>query len=281
MNDGAGTGVIHKDRRKRDWIQLANDAVEIERLEAYFSGRGYEQHRHDSYAIGYTISGVQSFHYRGALRNNIAGPTTMVLHPDEVHDGQAGADDGFHYRMVYIYPAQIQDVLGGKPLPFIKDGISTDPRLYQATAALLPSPEHRFEKLEYEDAIFDLTQALNVAAGFVQTQVPRIIDYKAAERARDYLEEEPENATTLQRLEEISGRDRWRLSRDFRLLYGTSPHRYLVMRRLARVRFLLRNGTNAAQASVAAGFTDQSHMIRHFTKTFGVSPARWLSILSK
>jgi hypothetical protein len=53
----------------------------------------------------------------------------MVLHPDEIHDGEAGTEAGFHYRMVYIEPALIQKILGGRPLPFIPGGLSADPRL--------------------------------------------------------------------------------------------------------------------------------------------------------
>lgn len=37
---------------------------------------------------------------------------------------------------------------------------------------------------------------------------------------------------TLDTLSQVSGRDRWSLSRDFRTLYGTSPWRYVMMRRL-------------------------------------------------
>jgi AraC-like DNA-binding protein len=30
--------------------------------------------------------------------------------------------------------------------------------------------------------------------------------------------------------------------------------------------------------AAAVGFADQSHMTRHFTKTYGMPPARWLQI---
>ena len=81
---------------------------------------------------------------------------------------------------------------------------------------------------------------------------------------------------TLERLEAVSGRDRWGLSRDFRRLFGTSPYRYLVQRRLEAVKADLRLGVGAAEAALAAGFADQAHMSRHFKKAFGVSPGRWL-----
>ena len=56
----------------------------IERIEGRFSGAAYGPHRHDTYAIGVTLHGVQSFRYRGRTRHSLPGQV-MVLHPDEMH----------------------------------------------------------------------------------------------------------------------------------------------------------------------------------------------------
>ncbi|VVE67023.1 AraC family transcriptional regulator [Pandoraea anapnoica] len=85
---------------------------------------------------------------------------------------------------------------------------------------------------------------------------------------------------TLDELEAATGRDRWSLSRDFRTFYGTSPYRYLTMRRLDDVRHQLLAGTSLVDAAATAGFADQSHMTRHFSKTFGLTPGRWLQVAS-
>ena len=78
----------------RDWIRLAPRQPGIERLEAYFAGHGYDPHRHDTYAIGVTLSGVQLFDYRGTTVHSHLG-RAITVHPDEVHDGRAGTDSGF------------------------------------------------------------------------------------------------------------------------------------------------------------------------------------------
>ena len=65
------------------------------------------------------------------------------------------------------------------------------------------------------------------------------------------------------------------MSRDFRHLHGTSPYRYLTMRRLDAVRDRSQRGESFVQAALACGFNDQSHMTRHFRATYGLSPARW------
>jgi AraC-like DNA-binding protein len=258
-----------------DWFHRAPDIGGLQRFEAFFSGHGYDLHRHDTYAIGRTLAGVQSFQYRGSWRHSLPGGT-LVLHPDEAHDGEAGTETGFQYRMMYIEPALIQQILGGQPLPFIKTGLSTDPRLFAATEALLRSLDCPLDPLEEQDALFDLAQALSTVSGVTPTRPS--FDYVAAERAREYIHSALDRTVTLEELAHHSGRDRWSLSRDFRLLFGTSPYRYLTMRRLDLVRSLLIQGQSLVSAALIAGFTDQSHMTRQFSKTYGLSPARWLKM---
>jgi len=50
------------------------------------------------------------------------------------------------------------------------------------------------------------------------------------------------------------------------------------MRRLDLVRSLLMQGQPLVSAALIAGFTDQSHMTRQFSKTYGLSPARWMKL---
>ena len=81
-------------QNKRDWLVRAPQSRKMERIEAYFGGHGYTPHRHDTYAIGVTEAGVQTFDYRGRVERSTPGQV-VVLHPDEVHDGRAGTEAGF------------------------------------------------------------------------------------------------------------------------------------------------------------------------------------------
>src|SRR6185437_1943955 len=103
-------------------IAIGHGTTGIERLEACFVGPAFSPHRHDTYAIGVTLSGVQSFRYRGVQRYGRPGQY-HVLHPDEIHDGGPGTETGFSYRIVYVDPALVQSALGGRTLPFVADPI--------------------------------------------------------------------------------------------------------------------------------------------------------------
>jgi len=262
-----------------DWVRQAAGHTRLPCIEAYFQGHGYAPHRHDTYAIGRTLAGVQSFRYGREDRHSLPGQS-IVLHPDELHDGHAGTGDGFRYRMVYVPPAVLQPMLGGQPLPFVAGGITADPRLAAPLETLLRGIDAPLAPLQEEDALFDLALALSAVADAPRSGRRRPCDWQAAERARQFLHDhlDASHTVTLADLEQASGQDRWRLSRDFRTLYGTSPYRYGVMRRLDRVRTLIVQGTPPAEAAVATGFFDQSHMTRHFTQAFGLPPARWARI---
>lgn len=261
-----------------DWVRRPVGHGRVERIEAYFGGHGYTPHRHDTYAIGCTLAGVQRFHYRRAQRDSLPG-TVMVLHPDEQHDGEAGTDAGFRYRMLYIEPSLIQQILGGQALPFVEGGLSNDPRLQTALIPLLAEMNAAIDPLEEDEALYDLAHALVAVAGF--RRLRRLPDLAAVARARAYILDSMKHPVSLDDLAQASGLDRWQLCRDFRTLYGTSPHRYLTMRRLDLARKLMTSGQSIVDAALATGFSDQSHMTRRFSAAFGVTPSRWLKQLER
>jgi AraC family transcriptional regulator len=63
-------------------------------------------------------------------------------------------------------------------------------------------------------------------------------------------------------------------SRAFRAAAGTSPHDYIIDRRLARARFLLRDpALGLAAIAQAAGFSSHAHMSAVFKDRLGASPS--------
>lgn len=256
--------------RPANWLIRAPG--EIERIEARFWGVAFSPHRHDTYAIGITLEGVQSFDYRGSTRHSLPRQV-VVLHPDELHDGRAGDGTWFRYKAAYIAPAILQDIIGGRPLPFVAGGISNDARLKQAVAALLDDYDAPLDEAELQDELFDLATALESVGGAMRTI--SAVNCSAVMRARAYIDAHIEQSFTLAELERETRHQRWQLSRDFRKLLGTSPHRYLIARRLDEARRLMAKGQSSAAAAHACGFADQSHFGRRFRKAFGLTPQAW------
>lgn len=252
------------------WIVRAPG--DFERFEACLDGAAYGPHRHDTYAIAITVAGVQSFSYRGSRRHSMPGQV-VVLHPDELHDGYAGDGRRFQYRSASVAPSALQEALGGRALPFLDEGVSDDPRLHATASALIGDLGQALDGLEYDQAMLDLADALS-ALGGEQTKHRRL-DLQAVALARAFIDAYPNTNVRLEDLERASGQDRWQLSRGFRALLGVSPYRYLVFRRLDMARAMMDGSTSLAEIAFASGFSDQSHLTRHFRSAFGLTPAQW------
>ncbi|PVE56476.1 AraC family transcriptional regulator [Agrobacterium tumefaciens] len=258
-------------------VRVVAESRGIERTEVRFHGNGFTPHRHDTYALGLTLHGVQTFRYRGVERFSMPG-NVIVLHPDEVHDGAAGTDAGLIYRMVYMRPELIGAIDGySRSLPFVPDPVVANAEFSRTLAYILSDLDHEPDDLAKDDAIQRIGTILSREAGAPRKQVTKVAQ-SAVLRARDFLlshSDEPVRSATL---ENITGLDRYALARHFTQLLGTSPHRYLVMRRLSRAKQLLLAGSSLAGAAVEAGFADQAHLTRHFRDAFGITPGRWLAL---
>jgi AraC-like DNA-binding protein len=262
----------------RDFIRLAPDAPGFERIEAFFSGHAFDPHRHDTYALGATLSGVQTFRYRGARQDSVSGHV-IALHPDEVHDGEAGAAGGFAYRMLYLAPDLVAAALAGRAgsLPFAgAAAVSRDRGLATALAAALGDLEREPEPLERDQMVLAISEALLALDPSAATGPGEEASCaRAVSLARDYLMANALGAVDSADLERETGLDRFRLARHFRRLCGTSPHRFLTLRRLDHARALIAPRSGLADAAADSGFADQAHMTRHFRSAYGLTPGRY------
>jgi AraC-like DNA-binding protein len=259
-------------------IRVGKGSDGIERIEAFFPSHGFSPHRHDTYAIGITLSGVQTFRYRGQQRYCLPGQC-HILHPDEVHDGSSAADGGFRYRIAYIDPCLIQQAIGGRPLPLVENPVLT---LRPVQKRLLSpmwdmaDPIDALRQTEIASAVAEALEALSPPRP--RRREPLCLD--ALLRVRDLIAAAPATLHTVKELERIAGLDRWTLARQFRAAFGTSPTHFRTMRQLDEVRRLVRCGDSLTDASLQAGFFDQSHMSRMFKQAYGLTPGKWGGSLS-
>lgn len=89
------------------------------------------------------------------------------------------------------------------------------------------------------------------------------------------LREQPETVFSLDAMARMAGFSPWHFLRLFRRHTGLTPHAYQTDCRLRRLRALLRAGTTAAEAALAAGFSDQSHMQRIFKRHHAITPMQF------
>ncbi|HEX3724089.1 MAG TPA: AraC family transcriptional regulator [Nitrolancea sp.] len=277
----SGTGLERScGESAEDWLRTSGPDDGVEFLEAWFQGPAYRKHRHDTYAICLTTCGVQAFDYRGTREISLPGQV-VVLHPDEVHDGFAATEAGFGYRQLYVEPALIFDavqMLSGRPraLPFVRTPVVMNATLAQAITYAFEGGQ---EPLAIDALVVQLAEGLLEAdPSSSSVRIPRHLDIAALQRARQLLDAETTRVVRSAELEAVTGLSRYDLARQFRLMCGTSPYRYSLMRRLDFAREQLAQNQPLGNVAFDSGFADQAHFSRRFKAAYGLTPARYRAL---
>ncbi|SIO64922.1 transcriptional regulator, AraC family [Singulisphaera sp. GP187] len=91
-------------------------------------------------------------------------------------------------------------------------------------------------------------------------------------RVTDHIEGQLDGDLSLGRLAAVAGLSPYHFARLFRVATGTTPHQYVIRRRVERARELLRGGCDIALAAARVGFSGQSHLHHHVRRLLGVTP---------
>ena len=242
----------------------------LEIVAARFRRYAFTPHRHDDYVIGITRYGAQKFRYRGQERCVLPGQA-FIIHPDERHDGRPGTESGYGYHAAYIQPQLISEAIGNRPLPFVAEVVSQNPRLINSLEDLLTIRFDDDEDLHPVGALIALANLLAELAGQALAYQEGV-NHVVINRFKDQFQSDPAARVQLSQLEADYGLDRFTITRQFQRYFGTSPHRFLLMRRLALVKQMMLAGTSLVDAAARSGFADQSHLTRHFRRAFGITP---------
>lgn len=235
------------------------------------TARSFPRHTHDEFGIGLVDAGGHaSWSGKGRVE---AGPGTFIsVNPGEVHDGHALGGHARSWRILYFEPSALQgllaDVTGGKAFEFTQP-VFADPGMRAAFEAAFA----RDEPMACESALLRLIARLRAHSTARASPEPR--GTPDVRRARDRLDSDPSTPVTLDELAGECSLSRYQLLRAFARAFGLPPHAYLLQRRLARARQLIRARTPLAEVAAAAGFSDQSHLTRCFVRQFGVTPGRY------
>jgi AraC family transcriptional regulator len=233
-------------------------------------------HRHESAYFGIVLRGSYTENNRGS--QHVCGPSALVLHPEgDKHSVQ------FHDSPTRIFRVELKRPTLEKVRQFSKvfDSFVPPERLNSASLSWLVTRLHRecmepddVTPLSAEGLILELlAEASRAARGSERRRPPWL------KSARDFLHD---NFTRPFRLDEVAaaaGVHPVYLAREFRRHYRTTPGEYVRMRRVeAACRALSATDAPLSEIAAALGFSDQSHMGRHFKRLTGITPARYRAV---
>jgi AraC-like DNA-binding protein len=97
-------------------------------------------------------------------------------------------------------------------------------------------------------------------------------------RVREYVEVHLSESINLAMLAAVAGLSVHHFAREFKQSFGVTPHHYLTQKRVERAQEMLaQTDLSLSEIAYAAGFSDQSHLARHFRHMLGTTPRdfRW------
>lgn len=268
--------------RLREQVKFWRDPTlnNTEMLRATYVTHSFSRHTHEGYAIGVIDAGVEEFTYQGATHRAIAD-SIVIVHPGEVHTGHAGADEGWQYRMLYPDVGLLQRAIAelqesSAMIPYFPNPVILDNGLAGQLRRLHMALEATNSQLERESRfLWTLTQLISRYAQHRPTILPISPERGAVLRVQDYLHAYFAESISLDQLAQIADLKPLRLLRVFQRETGLPPHAYLVQHRVQQAKLMLSNGRTIAQVAYETGFTDQSHLNRHFKRLVGVTPGQY------
>ncbi|KAF3885046.1 MULTISPECIES: helix-turn-helix domain-containing protein [Nostocales] len=144
--------------------------------------------------------------------------------------------------------------------------------------------KHCYEPVWEMPEINSLTVALAVylirRSSKTPPKIPTVGDglsRNALEKALNYINTHLDGEVTLSKLAEVVGMSQYYFCRLFKQSMGISPYQYLLQQRVERAKQLLEQRKfSIADIALQCGFSNQSHLNRHFKRIVGMTPFMFL-----
>jgi len=95
-------------------------------------------------------------------------------------------------------------------------------------------------------------------------------------RVMAHIEDSLDSNLSQAELAGTAGLSAWHFCRAFKASTGCAPHRFVLLRRLARAQWLLRTTRlSLIEVAAACGFSSHAHLTMVFRREVGVTPSAW------
>ena len=207
----------------------------------------------------------------------------MLVNADQVHDGHKAAENGWSYRAMYPTPELLSNVSlelqGAKSdAPWFPQAVVADAFMANKLRELFTLLSQSSNTLARETLYLStMLQLISRHAKQTKPLLSLTHEPHVVRRMREYLDEHFAENVSMQTLADSAELSPFYLARLFNKTVGLPPHAYQVQRRIHKAKQLLRCDSRYKLSDVAVecGFSDQSHLNRHFKRALGVTPGAY------
>jgi AraC-like DNA-binding protein len=229
----------------------------------------FDRHMHDTWSVIALTRGsavLQSWRWRGTVE---AGDV-FFFNPFEVHMGDS-VEHAVEYEVLYPSRRFMTDCClparGKAMFPMLLTGIV---RRCAATEELLEALSSQTDAAaRIEDSLRKVFERCTL-----DPAAPAADRIAAVDTACRIIGERYGAPLRTETLADLVGLHKSHFVRIFHRVTGIAPQTYLRQVRVAKARELICAGLGLSEAALAAGFCDQAHLNREFSKVYGVTPGR-------
>jgi transcriptional regulator of acetoin/glycerol metabolism len=188
--------------------------------------------------------------------------------------------DGIPLSAVFAFDVSLFRRTADRDIPVRLMSAGGNERLW--TAMLTPPLSRSKVARSSAEAVVHSRARINTLGSFLLAAAPEPsrggLSPAVTRRVCDFIEGHLDEKIRLNGLAALTGLSTDHFARAFHQSVGVPPHTYLLRRRLEHVERMLREThVPLSEIALATGFSDQSHLARHFRRWAGMSPrqVRW------
>ena len=262
-----------KNRYSASWNVKGLKGLEFFR--AYNLIHHFRRHSHEGYTIGIIENGYGDNNYRGSVFH-LAPGKIVVMNPDEVHTGYVISKQPWSYRMFYINEKTFKEIFPENSiLPFFQGLCFENDYWFMKLWELHRLLETNADTLEQQSKLIEILIDFAERFGKTPSAVNSGNEPKAVREIKDFLHAHFRENVSIDDLIKITQLSRSYLIRSFKRCVGIPPYAYLIQTRIRYAKKLLAKKIPVTQVAYELGFSDQSHLIRHFKGITGITPKRY------
>lgn len=238
------------------------------------SNNNFSKHFHDTYTIGITYEGMLKTYNSNQIYDSYKF-TSRVNNPGEVHGGISTSwSHSNFYPSVDILSSLYEDIYFEKKVPLFEKHIINDKILFFKLHNFFLNFYKNEDFLQTQTSLVDALSYLIINYTSQTKKDFHIFDNKkVVKRSYEFIQDCIDYEFDLDILASNANMSKFHFLRVFKNELGITPHNFIINERVNKAIKLIKNGVSLSQASMQAGFSDQSHFTRNFKKLYGYTPS--------
>ena len=245
------------------------EGVEIKRCRNH--PHAYKPHLHNELSIGYIVEGSTDLTMNDRMISYESGDG-VIIPPLMTHRCAPKDIDHWAYIMLFVDPGYYGDLVN----------FNQAKKLTGHQVRKLIGFIEQLATEKTPDTLENIVIELLLEFGEKDVSETTVTNTRdSAKTIHEYILNHVNDVITLDKLQQITGLNKFSIIRNFKKLYVTTPAAYHLQCRVAEAKRLLSKGGDVFEICEELKFYDQAHLIREFKKMYGITPAAYINQLKE